>query len=286
MGDALLAWVHPSAPLRLLRTLVGLVALARLVTLVPQLRAAADPATADPLVWGGLVNAWTWPLIAALWGLAALALVVGRRTALAAGTLAMLVLALLGADAGLRWSHLYVLGLVCVVLAAGARSFEGPAWSNLHEVAVPGWPVVVARLQVSIVYLFAGVAKVNEDFLSGLVLFEHFHGGLLTTWLPAWAVGSQPFLTTLAVAVIAAEWWLATALWVTRWFKANVALAVVLHAGMVLLAQHGEQALHFALFAVLMWSLLLVFHSPLRRCGAQDHPPVGSAGFEPAASRV
>ena len=286
MPDPLLGWVYASGPLRAMRILVGSAALVRLATLIPQLRAAADPATAEPLVWGGLVTAWTWPLLAAMWALGAMALVVGRRTSLGAGLLALTVLVLLGADANLRWSHLYVLGLAATIIAAGGRSFDGARRGPGGAPQVPGWPVLVVRIQVSIIYGFAGLAKVNEDFVSGLVLFENLAGSVTAGWLPPQVAASPVALTTLAVAVICAELWLAAGLWVTRWFFANLAVAVVLHAGMLLLARDGQEALHFALFAVLMWALVLAFRYPLRRCPASGHGLVGSAGFEPAASRV
>lgn len=265
MADPLLDRSYPGHLARWLRTGVGVAALVRSVTLVPQLQLAADPATEMPLLWGGFVTGGTWPLITILWVGAGTALVVGVRTRIAAALLAILAFGVIGADAATYSNHLYLLSLAALGLAAaggrldGRADRPGPAW-------VTGWPIAVLRMQVSIVYLFAGLAKINEDFLSGLVLHEVLSASIFTAGAPEVLLRSPVLLMGAAFGVVAVELLIAAGLWVRRWSRFLVCAAVPLHAPMVLLAPSWTEALQLCVFALLMWTLLLAFHRPLERC--------------------
>ena len=82
-------------------------------------------------------------------------------------------------DKSLYLNHYYLVsllaGLLCV-LPAG-RAFSVDAWRNPRRALslTPAWALLVVRLQVGLVYLFAGVAKLNHDWL--------FEAQPLRTWL-------------------------------------------------------------------------------------------------------
>lgn len=149
-----------------------------------------------------VVDAWISvdPATAVAW-FAASALLV-RYERVGAGLVA--VLGLGGASIGQpsMGSHAVLIGSVGLLVAV-----FGDEWSRWHLI----------RLQVTVVYLFAGLSKVVSGFLSGDVI------ALRQPWLPAPQV--------LAVGAVVVEVWLALAVW-RRW-RAAVPVAAVLHVGIV-----------------------------------------------------
>jgi vitamin K-dependent gamma-carboxylase len=75
-------------------------------------------------------------------------------------------------------NHLYFVCLVsCLMIFVPAhRSFSGDAvlWPGIRTSAVAAWPLWLLRTQLSVVYIFAGVAKLNSDW---------FRGEPLRSWL-------------------------------------------------------------------------------------------------------
>lgn len=120
-------------------------------------------------------------------------------------------------------------GVVAVVAFGGALA--GAGWSSHHTMLL-GWVAaalflfigddlaVVLRVQIAVLYLFAGLNKINEHFLTGGV-FEDRDPWLIPerVWVPA------------AIAGCAIELFLAVAVW-RRW-SAALPLAVALHVGIV-----------------------------------------------------
>ncbi len=68
-------------------------------------------------------------------------------------------------------NHLYMTGLVAFLMmtipAHRARSVDVLIWPKLKSDTVPSWCLLMLRLQVGLVYFFAGVAKLNGDWLRG-----------------------------------------------------------------------------------------------------------------------
>lgn len=112
-------------------------------------------------------------------------------------------------DAALYLNHFYLMCLLCFLLIwlPANRCWSVDAWWKRHRqntpdpfvgppfvgpggALIPSWPVFLLRVQLFIVYFYAGVAKINADWLSGEALvpahqkvFDFFSSHWL---LPAW----------------------------------------------------------------------------------------------------
>jgi hypothetical protein len=128
--------------------------------------------------WVGL--GWVTPLpLAALHvlvaGMAAcaVALAVGAVPRLAAALLALGFGYLFLLEQARYLNHIYLLVLLLVLMAAAPLSAGGtPAtWTGRRrDRAIPALPLLVLRTQLGLVYLFAGLAKLNGDWLAGAPL--------------------------------------------------------------------------------------------------------------------
>ncbi|QEG01909.1 Vitamin K-dependent gamma-carboxylase [Stieleria maiorica] len=75
-------------------------------------------------------------------------------------------------DASYYVNHYY---LTCLLSFLLASSPAGRAWSidtyskaEVSVATIPAWPMVVLRFQMGVVYFFAGIAKIDADWLSGV----------------------------------------------------------------------------------------------------------------------
>ncbi len=150
---------------------------------------------------------WVEPLPApamysvfALMGLSAISIAVGFRHRVGAGVFAVALAYVELIDRTNYLNHYY-----WMVLTAGLMVFlpMGATWSVdarhgrvTRPGLVPVWVVWLLRFQVGMVYFFAGVAKLNPDWL--------FRAEPLATWLPAraeiWLLG--PLLALPATAFV------------------------------------------------------------------------------------
>ena len=188
--------------------------------------------------------------------LAGVSLALGYRTRLSAGLFALGFAWAQALDAANYLNHYYLLLLLagmCVVLPVGsAYSLDVLLRRRSRAVRVPAWTVHLALVQLSLVYFFAGLAKVNADWL--------LRAMPLAVWLPerAWwpLVGdllAQPWTAYLGS-------WLACAYDLSIW-------ALLLRdrsrpwAYAAVLTFHGFTGLAFniGLFPVIMVSATLLF---------------------------
>jgi len=110
-------------------------------------------------------------------------------------------------DRSLYLNHYYLVSLLaallCVLPAGRAFSFDVWRQPELAVATVPGWALAALRFQVAVVYFFAGIAKLNHDWL--------VEAQPLRIWLAAlgaWPVVG-PWLATREVALVAS--WLGAA---------------------------------------------------------------------------
>src|SRR6185369_9344845 len=75
------------------------------------------------------------------------------------------------------------------------------------------WPILLLKLQLSIVYLFAALSKLNSQYLSGFMLAPNFRKSLMFP---------PRVLSAFAAASILVEVFLAFALWSMRLRKPAV----------------------------------------------------------------
>ncbi|GJG86420.1 hypothetical protein tb265_16010 [Gemmatimonadetes bacterium T265] len=143
-------------------------------------------------------------------------------------------------------NHLYLAVLVVVLLV----------WADATARRNPAVPVLLLRTQVSLVYGWTAVAKLNATFLSGAAVFAALPWAVRT---PLLARGlAAPVAMLLAVTTVVLELWIAVSLWRPGARRDACVAGVALHAGMVaLLAVGGRVALTG--FALLMFAGYVVF---------------------------
>lgn len=99
------------------------------------------------------------------------------------------------ADRALYQNHHYLMCMLAALLAVSPahRTFSVDAWlrPSLRADIVPGFVLFVFRAQLALVYVYAGIAKLNPDWLAGEPLRSWFS---TRVDLPALASGSAPVL--------------------------------------------------------------------------------------------
>ena len=144
---------------------------------------------------------------------------------------------------------------------------------------VPGWPVWLLCAQVSIVYGFAALAKLNPDFLSGSVVASYLRRDGPLAVPGAWR-SLEPMLV-LSLLAICSEAFLAFALWMPRWRPAAMVVGLGLH---VFIAGWLSPTSSLIVFSLLMLPLYLLFLDAVPRAGwwsgmtAAASAPPGSPG--------
>lgn len=195
-----------------------------------------------PAVSTGLITPWT---IAGI--LASVALVAGFGARAAAGALAALVAAALLWDQQTYSSHVVLLMLLCAYLTL---TDAGSAWSldarrrGEHR-PVAYWPQLLMHTQISVVYLFAALSKINGNYLSGepLRLWMHFTPPLRVA-------------ASLALLSILTELFLAAGTWFRITRPAALAAGLGLHVTIVASLSPAVPLLAFALLCVSCYPMI------------------------------
>jgi hypothetical protein len=241
-----LAYLHV-APLAVQtwRRVVGLGAIIKAVLLIEPLARLGDmrPALATiPLA----ADLWFVPLLFVAGG--GFCLVAHRSVRSGGIAVAIGGLIALLADERVYSNHLWLLVMLAVLTALTA---------SRHETRGDGLPYGhLVLLQVSVVYGFAAVSKLNLTFISGGVLRADLtvEGALVP--LPELVLAQQQPMMALALATVIIELVLAVGLWV-RWVRRGAAvLGVLFHLGLVALVPGWEELL---VFALLCWSTYPLF---------------------------
>lgn len=167
------------------------------------------------------ITGWAVGLWTILTVLAVMLLLIGLFTRAAAiATSSLFALAMVW-DRQTYSNHLTLLVLLAAYLAAGN---PGGAWSldsrRLGRRTSPWWPQLLVMTQITAVYLFAGLSKINEIYLSGEILAQHLTGITLF----------QPVFGALAAGSVIVEVVLAFALWQPRTRAVACVVGVTMHA--------------------------------------------------------
>lgn len=176
-------------------------------------------------------------------------LVLGLLPELMAVTGAVACLLALLWDQQLYSSHGTLLTILLVFLAFAKSDQRWALSSRRHKDAlgVPWWPQFLMMTQVSVVYFYAGLSKLQPTFLSGRSL-----SGLMWMDLP---IGGYALL---AWATVVTELGLTVALWIRRTRRVAVALGLTLHGSIVtLLSGENLWLVAFALATMSTYSLFL-----------------------------
>ena len=190
-----------------------------------------------------------------LWALLAVAVVLGWRARLA-GVGAVLTGAVM-VTAGAEFfnnNHMY-LTTVCMGLVAFSdceRSYAVRPRAGLPDV----WPRWMMRIQLSVVYGYAGLQKVNSEFLSGDALDAYMSMAIGPLAPAARALSGTALVQPMAYSVVMVELAMALLVWSKRTRTIAFAVALPLHIAMLLVAYNGIELYGIVLFAVLTFTLL------------------------------
>lgn len=242
-------------PLGVFRAAFGVLILLRSPYLIDQAYQASDV---------GVLGAADLPFGAALvvaWLALGVGVTIGWRSRTCCALLAVVIFLLLALDPLFYNNHLYLMGLVALLLACAD---SGAAFSlDRHRRGgpkeVPNWPVFLLKAQVSIIYLFAAISKLQADFISGLSLHVHLTRGPFAHLVPEYLTHSYSILAAVAGSTIVIQSFLMVGLWSAPWRSLALGLGFLLHAPMVLLANSPHQALRLLIFSALMWGLYMLY---------------------------
>ena len=193
------------------------------------------------------------PAYLGLWLAASVGFTLGIWTPIS-GTLLTGVLAYqLAFDLNLYSNHVYLMliatGLLTVAGSGRALSLDAFLRRHRGEPRTVSYACVfLLQFQVSVVYFFPGVQKLNDRFLSGAVLENVLAGGEA---IPG------PVLQVAAMGVILSELFLAIALWVPSWRRWAFVAGFGLHAAIPMLMPGNRNDL--IVFSILMLGMYLAF---------------------------
>lgn len=214
-------------------------------------------------------------IVLALGALFGLALTVGYRSNLAAIGSALTTGCVLLFDQQMYSSHRMLITLLCCYLAL---SGAGAAWSMDSRfrggrcLTVQYWPQLLMMAQVSALYLFAGLSKINPIFLAGHVLRSHIW------WpLPTWT------FPVLAIMTVVVELALAIGLWLPRLRVPAVVLGLGLHASIVLMLREPLVLVAFAFACMAVYPMFLRRPSTRNRQSREHEEPVVGGLRSPTA---
>jgi len=197
-------------------------------------------------------------LFLAVWLLAALAFALGWKTRVAGGVLALVTGYTLVLDQQTYSNHLYLLFLVILLLTI---SDSGAAWSldELRRHAtrreVAAWPILLLKIQVTIVYFFSAVAKITPQYLAGEILTRSLKQ---EGWLAVPESWRTPAIVSLlAVTSIVVELFIAFGLWSPRLRLSAIIAGMGFH--LLIIAVLDSSRLSLAIFALDMFAVYLLF---------------------------
>ena len=190
-----------------------------------------------------------------IWALLAGAVVLGWRGRMAAvgAMLTGAVMVTAGAEF-FNNNHMY-LTTVCMGLVAFSDC------ERFHAVrpraGLPdAWPRWMMRIQLSVVYGYAGLQKINPEFLSGDALDAYMSMAIGPLAPAAHALSGTALVQPMAYSVVMVELAMALLVWSKHTRAVAFAVALPLHIAMLLVAYNGIELYGIVLFAVLTFTLL------------------------------
>ena len=226
---ALLERQTDARPLALVRIVVGLsaIALAVFVERSALNRLSGEDIFQAPAAsWLPTLTPALVDVILVLWIAFAIALTIGLYARLAAAGVALVAAAAMTLDLQAFSNHVTLLVALSVLLALGnpAAAWSVDSRRRGSAASIAYWPVFLIKFQISTVYAYAALSKINDSFLSAEVLASRWEPGLgsLTETL-------QPVLIAIAISTVLAEGFLAVGLWNERLRRVALPLGLGLH---------------------------------------------------------
>jgi Vitamin K-dependent gamma-carboxylase len=178
---------------------------------------------------------------------AALAVTVGWNTEKAATVSVILGITMLLWDQQTYSSH-RLLGTLLMAYLVFAKA--GTAWSVRPvpgRLSVPWWPQLLMMSQLSVLYFFSALSKINVWFISGIPL---------AYWV--WIELPWQLYAVAAVMTIVVELTIAVGLWFQASRRVAILLGLGLHLSIVVLMNHDTFALlTFAITCISLYPLFL-----------------------------
>lgn len=237
------------------RAAVGIAALVMAVEIGGYVARLADPAFVRLPIVEPVETALVamWPLVLLIWVGAAVAFTAGYFARVAGAMLMVLGVAFLASDQQLYSNHLYLLTTVVAILTlAGAGN--GFAVRPDAAVGAAQWGRFLLKFQVSVVYAFSALAKLNSSYLSGSVMASYLRSDGPLAVPEQWR--SFEAMLVLSVVAVLAEALLAIGLWLPKWRRNAFVVGLGLHAVILLTF---DPPLPFLAFGILTLALYVQF---------------------------
>ncbi|HLT18930.1 MAG TPA: HTTM domain-containing protein [Thermomicrobiales bacterium] len=177
------------------------------------------------------------------WVAAAAALALGYRTRLASVVLVTVVGYALLLDQQSYANHIYLQILIVLILLLPA------------DLAVRA-----LRWQMTVVYLFGAISKINVVFISGALLAANLRHGWLLPFPDSLA--RPAVLMPVAAGAILADAFLAYGFWKPRYRAAAAVFGLLFHTA-IILTFPASSLIGLVVFALTMWALYYAFLDPV-----------------------
>ncbi len=241
-------------PLGLARIIIGFAGLTRSIVIWQVLDRLNDPAVLRvPYVdWLPDPSPTLAIAIVSLWVVSAILFMIGWKVPLSGSALLLSIVVALALDQQTYSNHLYLMAWLVFLLVL-ASSGSG---LNIHRRDRPifRWPVLLLMIQLSVVYGFSAITKLNESFLSGRVLAGTVGTGLLP-FPETWRV--PRVLIVVATCAVIVELFIAVFIWRPRFRPAAFVLGLGLHTAITFLMFGTIQLLVFSLEMLALYPLFL-----------------------------
>ena len=242
-------------PLGVARAAVGVAALIRAAIQYEILRSliVGDAIRAPRFSWLPYVTLDFLWLFMGLWVLASISFALGFRTRLSGSVLLACLAYQLALDENLYANNFYLMALIVLLLTVAdsgcSFSLDRRLFRKDPE-QVSRWSTLLPRLQISIVYFYSAVVKLNPAFLAGraIVRSTRLSGMLQGTLAPQ----------GIAAITIGVEFFLALALWVPPLRRAAFALGFLLHAA-IFVGMNSTYTVAMFTFGLTMLAPYLLF---------------------------
>lgn len=253
----MLSWLTAEVsprPLGLARVIVGGASVIRALHAWPTLRGLTQPDVINiPYTdWLPEPSMALAIAIVILWLVAAALFTIGWRVAITGPVLLAAIVASLVVDQQTYGNHVYLMAWIVFLLTL-ADSGAGLSVSS-EDRPIVRWPVLLLMAQLSVVYGFSGITKLNEFFLSGATMAAVLRDGVIP--FPE-SLRIPEFLSVLAPAVVFVELFIAVMIWRPSFRSAAFVLGIGLHVSITLLMAPTTQLLVFSLEMLALYPLFL-----------------------------
>ncbi|HEV7765267.1 MAG TPA: HTTM domain-containing protein [Thermoanaerobaculia bacterium] len=196
--------------------------------------------------WVPLLPSSALPVFLAVWLLAALLFALGWKTRVAGAVLSLVTGYTLIMDQQTYSNHLYLLFLVILLLTIAECTRRDD---------VAAWPILLLKIQITLVYVFSAMAKITPQYLAGEILTRSLKQ---EGWLAVPQSWRAPdVMSVLAVISIAAELLIAFGLWSRRLRLYAIVAGIGFH--LLIIATLDSSRLSLAIFALDMFAVYLLF---------------------------